>query len=124
MIGVDIVDIQRIAKLIKKESFLQRIYSSTEIRYCKSKKRSAQHFAVRFAAKEAVWKALSASGVLSTKIKRVGHKDISIANAPDGHPLVVFTPTLKRLEPRIQISLSHTEDYAVAVAIITTEIRK
>jgi len=57
-IGIDIVEVSRIAKLIKSKQFLKRVFTAQEISYCSAKKNKAQHFAVRFAAKEAVVKVL------------------------------------------------------------------
>jgi len=57
-IGVDIVEIHRIAKQATNPRFLQRVFTPQEVAYCRSRKNTAQHFAVRFAAKEAVWKAV------------------------------------------------------------------
>lgn len=107
-IGVDIVDVKRIQKSIKNRRFLKKIFTDEEIKYCLSKKKPAQHFAVRFASKEAVWKAI--------KYKKVSHKDIGIKNSPDGKPLVYIK---NKLMKNIHISLSHTDVYAVAVCIVT-----
>ncbi len=69
-IGVDIVEIDRIAKSVKNPRFLKRVFSPNEVSYCRSRKNSAQHFAVRFAAKEAVWKAVGEPKLL--------HRDIQV----------------------------------------------
>ena len=58
-IGVDIVEIDRVARSVRNPRFLKRVFTSQEVAYCRARKNSAQHFAVRFAAKEAVWKAVS-----------------------------------------------------------------
>jgi holo-[acyl-carrier protein] synthase len=105
-IGTDIVEIRRIAKLIKNRRFLERVYTDEEVRYCLSKKNKAQHFAVRFATKEAVWKALND--------KKVTHKDIGVKNLPDGRP-EIFIKGKKRND--LKISLSHADEYAVAVCV-------
>jgi holo-[acyl-carrier protein] synthase len=106
-IGVDIVEVPRIAKLIRNRHFLARVYTDEEILYCKPKKNRAQHFAVRFAAKEAVWKAI--------REKSVSLKDISVKNLPGGKPQALIK---KKVRKDIDISLSHTDQYAVAVAIV------
>ncbi|MFH1369398.1 MAG: holo-ACP synthase [Elusimicrobiota bacterium] len=107
-IGIDIIDVKRISKLIKNGKFLKKVYTPEEVRYCRSKKKKAQHFAVRFATKEAVWKALGRNDIW--------HRDIGVKNMPDGKPVVLI-----KGKPRkdIAISLSHTDDYATAVAIKT-----
>ena len=107
-IGVDIIDVRRIAKLIKNRRFLERVYTAREISYCTAKKNRAQHFAVRFATKEAVWKALGKKGIT--------HRDIGVRNLPDGRPEVLIKGKPKK---NISVSLSHTDDYAVAVAIVS-----
>jgi holo-[acyl-carrier protein] synthase len=108
-LGVDIVEVPRVARLIRQKRFLDRVFSTAEIAYCGPKKNSAQHYAVRFAAKEAVYKALGKSGV--------AHKDISVVNSPSGSPSVKLAGRLKSLEHKLSISLSHTPEYAVAVAL-------
>ncbi len=108
-VGVDIVAVHRVGRLVKNKRFIQRVFSDDEIAYCRDKKNAAQHFAVRFAAKEAVYKALGRPGV--------GHKDISVRNDPSGKPRVVLSSRLKKLESRLSLSLSHTADQAVAVAL-------
>lgn len=106
-IGIDIIDVKRIAKLIKNKRFLARVYTKEETRYCMGKANKAQHFAVRFATKEAVWKALGR--------KDIWHRDIGVKNLKDGQPVVLI-----KGKPRkdITISLSHTDDYAAAVAFV------
>ncbi len=106
-LGIDIVEIKRVARLAKNSKrFLKRIFSDEEIRYCRDKKKKWQHFAVRFAAKEAVWKAVGRAGL--------NLKDISVRRSPAGRPSVVLEG---RPAPNIQISLTHTESYAAAVAM-------
>lgn len=107
-IGVDIVEVRRIAKLIKSRAFLNRVFAPAEIAYCAKKVNKAQHYAVRFAAKEAVWKALGMSGI--------SLKQISVKNLPNGKPETLIKGKKDR---RISISLSHTGEYAAAVAIIS-----
>jgi len=63
-LGVDIVEISRVRRLARRAPrFLPRVFTSREIAYCRSKKNPWPHFAVRFAAKEAVWKALGRAGI-------------------------------------------------------------
>jgi holo-[acyl-carrier protein] synthase len=106
-LGVDIVEVPRIARLVRNPRFLERVFSPREINYCRDKKNAAQHYAVRFAAKEAVYKALGRPGV--------SHQDISVRNIPGGKPVVELQGALKRWEGRLSLSLSHTASYAVAV---------
>ena len=113
-IGIDIEKVSRINKLIKNKRFLKKIFSEEEINYCMSRKNAAQHFSVRFAAKEAVWKALS-----SVKKGSLTHKDISIKNNPAGKPVVILPAIMKKLQKNICVSLSHTDEYAAAIAILS-----
>jgi len=107
-LGIDIVEIRRIARLAKLNTrFLNRVFSKEEIAYCSGKKGKWQHFAVRFAAKEAVWKALGSSGLAL--------RDISIRRDRLGRPHVVLRG---RLAPRVHVSLTHSEEYAAAVALV------
>lgn len=108
-IGVDIVEINRIAKSVRNARFLNRVFTPREVAYCRARKHAAQHFAVRFAAKEAVWKAVGEPKLL--------HRDIQVRNQDNGKPEVVFPKKFARLARRVAISLSHGRDYAVAMAI-------
>ena len=108
-LGLDIVEISRIRRLVlRMPRFLGRVFTRDEISYCRAKKNSAQHFAVRFAAKEAVWKALGRRGLRL--------KDISISRDGHGKPGVLLKG---KSRPAIKISLSHSDRYALAVAVKT-----
>lgn len=108
-VGVDIVEINRIAKQIHNKRFLKKVFSAQEVAYCRARKKSAQHFAVRFAAKEAVWKAIGDRKLL--------HRHIQVRNRPNGKPEVYFPAPFTRLAKKVSISLSHGRDYAVAMAL-------
>jgi holo-[acyl-carrier protein] synthase len=106
-VGVDIVEIERIRKLAKKTPrFLMRVFTRQEIAYCRGKKKQWQHFAVRFAAKEAVWKAVGRDGL--------NLKDISVSRDKRGKPGVLIKGKPAK---RLALSLSHGESYALAVAV-------
>lgn len=107
-IGVDIEKIDKFAKHVRNKKHLERIFSIEEISYSISRKKHLQHLAARFAAKEAIWKALS------SKKKKVVITDISIKNDKFGKPCVYIKN--KRYK-KINISLSHTDKYVVAFAI-------
>jgi holo-[acyl-carrier protein] synthase len=107
-IGVDIEEIKRFDKYVNNEEYLKNIFSQEEILYSIPKKNAIQHLAVRFAAKEAVWKALS------TRNKKLVITDISVRNDESGKPRVYIR---NKECKKIDISLSHTKDYVVAVAI-------
>ena len=116
-IGIDIVDVSRIRSAIDSwgSLFLKKIYTQTEIEYCTSRKNSYEHFAARFAAKEAVSKALETGW-------RGGFRwqDVEIVNEPSGKPRVVLYKHVNNLlaESRVLLSLSHSESTVVALAII------
>jgi len=112
-VGVDIIEINRIQKAIARwgDHFLRHVFCDEEIQYSKSHKHPAQHFAVRFAAKEAVYKAIPDN-------KRIGWKDIRIFNDENGQPQCIVNKG--QFKDKILISLSHSHNYAVANAIITS----
>ena len=109
--GTDIVEINRIQKDIEQigERFLKKIYTEKEIAYCESKKtQKFQSYAARFAAKEAIYKALS------NKINfDYSWKNFEILNEESGRPYVNLHFEIENLES-IEISLSHSREYAVA----------
>lgn len=114
LIGTDIVEVERIKdNLEKNESrFLDRIYTKKEIEYCESKKvQKYQSYAVRFAAKEAIYKALS-----DYINEDYSWKDFEILNDEKGRPKVYLHLDIKNIE-EIDISLSHCKEYAVAYAM-------
>ena len=114
--GVDIIEIERVKKSIEETDgkFCERVYTQKEIEYCESKKsQKYQHYAVRFAAKEAVFKAISS--ILLSKYD-IGWKDIEILNDDTGRPYVnILNQDIK--VDNIDISISHCKEYAVASVI-------
>lgn len=115
-IGTDIIEIGRIEKAIEKyqQRFLDRIFTETEQKYCLKYRTSARHFAGRFAAKEAVVKALG------TGFKNgISWLDIEIINDQTGKPMVRLSEhIIKMLNfPEILLSISHCHEYATACAI-------
>lgn len=107
-IGIDIEEIKRFQKLLKDKTFIERVFSKDEIAYCSSKKKnSVQHFAVRFAGKEAVWKAVN-------KSKKLVITDVSFKNNKLGKPEVYIKG--KKVS-YIDISFSHNRTTVVAVAV-------
>ncbi len=111
-IGVDIIEIDRVDKLIREfgEIFLRKVFSEEEIKYCNSKAKPAQHFAARFAAKEAIAKALG-TGFKDNLMLR----DIEVRNEVNGKPYVYFKGIR---DERFVVSISHSERYVVAVAAL------
>lgn len=118
--GVDIIEISRIKKSIEEseDRFLQRVYTDKEIEYCESRnKQKYQHYAARFAAKEAIFKAIS--NKLENKYD-IEWKNIEIINDKEGRPYINFIDIEIKEIDQIDISISHCREYAVAnvVAIL------
>ncbi len=115
--GTDIIEISRIKQSIERsgDNFLNIIYTPKEIEYCESKKMSKYyHYAGRFAAKEAIFKAISS--LLENKYDISWH-NAQIVNDEYGNPKVEFLginfPQIKSFD----ISISHCKEYAVATVI-------
>jgi len=116
-IGVDIIEIERIKRGVERSgtNFLEKIFTGTEIDYCNNKHDRYQHLAARFAAKEAVSKALA------TGLQRgFGWKDIEVVNDELGKPQVVLHGPLrsKLSGASILLSISHSDTHVVAMAVI------
>lgn len=113
--GVDIIEIERIKKSIEETEgkICERIYTAKEIEYCEGKREQRyQHYAARFAGKEAVFKAISP--ILIDKYN-IDWKDIEILNDENGRPHVnVYN---KDIKCNIDISLSHCKEYAIASVV-------
>lgn len=114
--GTDIIEIERIRNSIEDEAmgkaFIERVYTPKEIAYCESKKmQKYQHYAARFAAKEAAFKAISEQLVDKYSIS---WQDIEVINDEQGRPsLNLIGIDLKNIED-IDLSISHCKEYAVA----------
>lgn len=118
-IGIDVVEIPRIAAAIERhgEPFLARIFTAAERRYCTAHGTPEIHFAARFAAKEAVAKALG-TGIGG----QANWLDLEIERTPAGAPTVRLHGAAASFAKdhgitTVQISLTHTKDYAAANAI-------
>lgn len=120
--GIDIIETKRIQDSINKfgDNFINRIFTQKEIEYCNSKKtQKVQSYAARFAAKEAVFKAISE--LLEDKYD-IEWKDIEIINNEQGRPYVILNGKLKEVVSAIQeidISISHIAEYAMASCVVT-----
>ena len=117
--GADIIEIERIRKAIEKDSkFTDRIFSKDETGYCNSKLRKEIHFAGRFAAKEAFFKALGTGwrdGMKWTEINVINDTLGKPCIRLEGITLDVFR---KKGMRTINLSISHTKEFAVAFVII------
>ena len=116
--GIDIIEISRIKESIESlgQRFLNKIYTDKEIEYCESKGRAKyEHYAARFAVKEAVFKAVSEE--VKDKYS-ISWKDIETLNDENGRPRTeILFLSNKRLE-NIDISISHCKEYAVANVVV------
>jgi holo-[acyl-carrier protein] synthase len=118
-IGTDITECLRIAQMIERhaELFITRVYTQLEIDYCQSRKQATQHFAGRWAAKEAVLKAVG------TGWRRgISWRDVEVRNQPGGKPTIALYGGLRELAigmgiDQIMISISHCRSHATAYAI-------
>ena len=112
--GVDIIEISRIQDSIEKlgDAFLNKVYTKKEIEYCESKgKNKYQHYAARFAVKEAEFKAVS-EGV-EDKFA-ISWKDVETVNDKHGRPKTEILFLKDRKVENVDVSISHCKDYAVA----------
>lgn len=124
-IGVDIVEISRMRKILDKTpAFIRRVFTDEERRYCDASSRPASHYACRFAAREAVLKALG-TGFSSG----VGLRDVSVSRDSSGKPAAVLSGRAAEIAQEqgvleVALSLSLTSELAVANAMtITPETR-
>jgi len=116
-LGIDLIEIKRIKKVKERwgKRFLERVYTSKELEYCLNKKYPESSLSGRFAAKEAVMKALG-TGLSSG----VSWKDIEILNDRKGKPEVLVYGKTKKLlgKKKVLISISHTKEDAIAQAMV------
>jgi holo-[acyl-carrier protein] synthase len=122
-IGIDVVENARIADSIRRhgDRFLERVYQAGEVEYCRSMTDPIPHFAVRFAAKEAVSKAFGTGFA-----QKVGWKEIEVRRKASGAPFIVLHRAADDLAKSlgitaVHISLSHSQNYAVANALLVKE---
>ncbi|RIK11367.1 MAG: holo-[acyl-carrier-protein] synthase [Acidobacteria bacterium] len=113
-LGIDAIEIERIgAAIAKRPRFVERVFAPEERQYCEARVNTAKHFAVRFAAKEAVMKAMGIG------LGQVAWREICVTG--DGKPGVLLTGSAARRAQvlgiaRIEISLTHSRELALAVA--------
>ena len=122
-IGTDIVQINRLKKVLKKKSSLSRVFNKNEILNCKRKNNSSSCYSKRFAAKEAFSKALG-TGIS----KGIKFNEILVLNEKNGKPYIkiinntkkIVEKTLKKKKYKISLSLTDERNYAVAFVTIST----
>jgi holo-[acyl-carrier protein] synthase len=121
--GTDIVECLRIAQMIERHAdlFLTRVYTPNEIDYCQARKASTQHFAGRWAAKEAVLKAMGTGWA-----RGISWRDVEIRNEIGGKPTIALGGGAREVCEKMgiaemMISISHCRHYATAPAIAVGE---
>jgi holo-[acyl-carrier protein] synthase len=118
-LGTDIIEVVRIGEMIERhgELFLQRVFTEQEIRYCQARKHAMQHYAGRWAAKEAVMKTLGTGFS-----KGVGWRDIEVASRRSGQPYIELSGGALETArnngiDEVLITISHCRAYATATAV-------
>jgi holo-[acyl-carrier protein] synthase len=118
-IGVDILAVDRMERMIADNSgFIDRVFTSGEIEYCSGKAKKPQHFAARFTAKEAFFKALGSGWRFGMR-----WQEVWVENDTLGKPLLKISGQARRYFDkmkfeRIHLSVSHTGEYAVSFVLI------
>jgi holo-[acyl-carrier protein] synthase len=120
-IGIDIIEIDRIKKSVDRfgDLFINKIFTETEKEYCLNKKNKYQHLAARFAAKEAIFKAISSATGFS-----FGWKDLEIYNEKNGMPRVQLLGKLADFLGEgkdLKITMSHSVNYVTCFAILYSD---
>lgn len=121
-IGTDIFEVSRLKKIMEKDPlFLKSVFTETEINYCHPRKRKEQNYAARYAAKEALMKALGTGWRDGIKFT-----DIEIENNKLGKPEISLTGVAKQFADNLQVSaihlsMSHTKEIANAFVIINND---
>jgi holo-[acyl-carrier protein] synthase len=118
-IGTDIIDVKRVEKMVARgRQYLETIFTEKEMDYCEAKAKKSEHYAARYAAKEAILKALGTGwrGGLA-------YSEIEIINEELGQPQVLVRGEVRNFFDHHQIqktliSLSHTKEIALAVVIL------
>lgn len=121
-IGVDIVEIRRFGEVLgrQKDRFIQRVFTAGEQEYCRAHRNPVPHFAARFAAKEALFKALGTGWA-----KGVSWLDVDVRREGQGSPVLTLSGEAEKVShslgaARIHLSLSHSNDAAAAVVVLET----
>ena len=116
--GTDIVNVSRIKASIEElgDKFKKRVYTDEEINYCESRRMCKyESYAARFAAKEAVYKAIS-----PTKEQDGAFTEVEVLNEENGRPYVILHGELAKIigNKKIELSLSHEKEFAIATVVI------
>ncbi len=119
-VGVDIVEIGRLRGTLEKQKdrFLRRVFTTAEQEYCDAHRDAVPHYAARFAAKEALFKAIGTGWA-----KGVSWLDVSVLRGREGPPVMTLGGEALRVSDslgvtRVHVSLSHSVENAVAIVIL------
>lgn len=117
-VGIDLIEVARIAKLKDNQRFLQRCFTQGEIRYCSRKRYPERSLAARFAAKEAVGKAIGV-GIGNSKLK---WKDVEVVRGTGKPEIKLHGPAGELMKnAEIHLSLTHTDHQAAAIVFLKCE---
>ncbi len=110
-LGIDIIEVERVARAIRRERFVARVFTAAETADCRGRGCPEQRFAGRFAAKEAIAKALGRS---------LCWREVEIRSGPRGEPIVMLSGRAAELLAgrSVRVSISHCRSHAVAQAIL------
>ena len=121
-VGIDLVSVARVERMLERwgSKFLKRVFTDGEIAYCKRRARPALSLAARFAAKEAFYKAVSARSRGG-----IGHRSIEVVACVQGAPeLCAHGPAKEALGTlNAALSISHDADLAVAIVVVSPEVK-
>ncbi|HWP59868.1 MAG TPA: holo-ACP synthase [Candidatus Acidoferrales bacterium] len=124
-LGIDLIEVPRIRAALEDPKIgrrlRERVFTDKEIAYCEKRRRKHESYAARFAAKEAVMKALGHGWGA-----KLAWRDIEVVNAPGGAPRITLYRAARRLAEergirRLAVSLTHTEEHAMAFVIAESE---
>ena len=111
-LGTDIIEVSRIEEALESDKFKTMVFTDKEIKYCESKKKMRyEHYAARFAAKEAIFKAISKN--INDTSDWVW-KNIEIYNDEQGKPIADISKLEIKNIISMDLSISHIKDYALA----------
>jgi len=119
-LGADVVEIRRVRQALKHqgERFIRRVFTAAEQEFCEARRDPAPHYAVRFAAKEALFKALGTGWA-----KGLSWQDVEVVRREQDAPILVLSHAAEKQSQElgtrsIHLSLSHSDDSALAVVIL------
>ena len=116
--GIDMIEVERVAeKIMKNNGFRELVFSETEIVYCERMTHKYQHYAARFAAKEAFLKAIGTGWTSGLQLNK-----IEVVHDSLGKPAIRLDPEMLKALPfhfdRVHLSMSHLQNIATAIVII------